>query len=312
MEKIPFKMVKIQKNKYQKKQERREFIIKLVIFIIILFIICLLLVLKVKKIFKKKPKMNNKIDINNNINNNNNIDYNKKLDISNFVTYAQYLEDLILYCVFYDVDNGFYIDVGANDPEYNSVTKTLYLMGWHGINIEPLPDMHQKLSKDRIRDINLNIGASEKEDTLVLRLDGDCSSIIDKKYYGINGNTINITVYPLSKICKEYVPKNEEIQFCKIDVENHEKSALLGFDFQNYRPKVFCIESTKPGSLIPDYQEWEYILFQNGYAFGFEYVVNRFYYDTKVDYLSNRFLNIEKYIKEYNETLKRKSDMHSE
>lgn len=38
-------------------------------------------------------------------------------------SYAQELEDLILYSVLRDVEHGFYIDVGANDPTDISVTK---------------------------------------------------------------------------------------------------------------------------------------------------------------------------------------------
>ena len=84
------------------------------------------------KIRKNNPKKINRININ------------KKLDINSFTTYSQCLEDFILYCVFYDIENGFYIDVGANDPNDISVSKYFYLDGWHGINIEPLPDMYQK------------------------------------------------------------------------------------------------------------------------------------------------------------------------
>ena len=39
-----------------------------------------------------------------------------------FESYAQFFEDMILYCALKDVDKGFYIDVGANDPTYLSVT----------------------------------------------------------------------------------------------------------------------------------------------------------------------------------------------
>ena len=48
----------------------------------------------------------------------------------------------------------------------------------------------------------------------------------------------------MSNICKSYVPEGTKIDFCKIDVEGGEKNVLLGYDFINYRPKVFCIEST--------------------------------------------------------------------
>ena len=293
MESKKFFKVKIKKYKYNKKP-KGEFKIKGIIYFIRLVIGFFSGLLIGTQLTKKHPQR--KKDRRN---------FNKKLDFTNFITYAQFLEDFILYCIFYDIDNGFYIDVGANDPNKISVTKAFYLNGWHGINIEPLPEMQQLLLKHRSRDINLNIGAGEKDDILTLYSQGTGSHLI-KKYSGGNRRTINITVHPMSKICKKYVPKDEEIQFCKIDVEGHENYVLLGYDFKNYRPKVFCIESTVPGKSIPTHQEWEYILTQNGYAFGFQYSINRYYYDTKVDYIGLRFLNLENYIKEYEEIRKRK------
>jgi peptide methionine sulfoxide reductase MsrB len=35
--------------------------------------------------------------------------------------------------------HGFYVDVGANEPVFNSQTWHLEQMGWRGILIEPLP-----------------------------------------------------------------------------------------------------------------------------------------------------------------------------
>ena len=224
-----------------------------------------------------------------------------------YFNHSQCLEDFILYCIFYDKANGFYIDVGAFDPNYGSVTKAFYLDGWHGINIEPLPNMYHKLLKYRKRDINLNIGASDKEDSLILSVNGPLSSV-NKKYISAKHKTINIKVYPLSEICKKYVPNNREIQFCKIDVEGNEKKVLLGFDFENYRPKVFCLESVEPKTIIPNYKEWEYILIENGYVFGYEYKINRYYFDQKVDYISKRFLYLAKYINEYIKIKKKKKN----
>jgi len=75
-----------------------------------------------------------------------------------FVMYSQDFEDWILFCALHDVENGFYVDVGANDPWALSVTKAFYERGWHGINIEPLRDKYDELCLDRPRDINLNLG----------------------------------------------------------------------------------------------------------------------------------------------------------
>lgn len=40
---------------------------------------------------------------------------------------------------FFDVYNGFYVDIGAYDPIFASNTLNLYTMGWDGINIEANP-----------------------------------------------------------------------------------------------------------------------------------------------------------------------------
>src|SRR5262245_16124010 len=49
--------------------------------------------------------------------------------------YSQFYEDYILGYVFKNQKTGFYVDVGANDPDKSSVTKYFYLAGWRGINI---------------------------------------------------------------------------------------------------------------------------------------------------------------------------------
>ena len=105
----------------------------------------------------------------------------------------------------------------------------------------------------------------------------------------------------MSNICNNYVPNNVQIQFCKIDVEGAEKSVLLGFDFINFRPKIICIESlTDPKTKIQEYQQWEYILLKNDYAFAYQYRINRFYYDKRIEGLREKFNRIDFYIKLYN------------
>ena len=144
------------------------------------------------------------------------------------------------------------------------------------------------------------------EGNVTFYVDGQCSTVTVKYAKKLN-KSINIKMDSLKNICRKYVPKGKEIDFCKIDVEGNERNVLLGYDFKNYRPKVFYLESTAPFRPdIPTHQEWEYILLQNGYAFGFQLSINRFYYDTKVDYIGKRFLNLDKYVNEYKEIQQRK------
>jgi hypothetical protein len=75
--------------------------------------------------------------------------------LSSFITYAQNFEDLMLWRALHDVKVGFYIDVGAADPDEDSVTRAFYDRGWRGINIEPTPEYFEALVAARPRDITL-------------------------------------------------------------------------------------------------------------------------------------------------------------
>ena len=220
--------------------------------------------------------------------------------LSNFASHAPDFEDFILFYIFFDMQKGFYIDVGANHPKIFSVTKSFYDRGWHGINIEPLPDKYKLLAKFRPRDINLNLGAGKFVGSANLKIIGTFGQR-STLFYERNVNSselINIKIQTMSNICKKYVPKGIKIDFCKIDVEGSEKNVLLGYDFINYRPKVFCIESYKTKEKeFPYYKNWEYILISNDYNFAFEYGLNRFYYDKRRKGFKAKFQMIEYYLK---------------
>lgn len=196
-------------------------------------------------------------------------------------SYAQDKEDLILADLLKDVKKGFYIDVGANSPDIYSVTKLFYEQGWNGINIEPLPDMFDELCLKRERDINLNIGIGNTEGEMTLHLDGMGSTLSNEVVTDNNLKnkpTMQIEIDTLANVLNYYVP--QEIHFIKIDVEGFERQVLEGMDW-NYRPWVFCMESTKPNTEIPCYEEWEYILLYEGYKLAYAHGINRYYVDFK-------------------------------
>jgi FkbM family methyltransferase len=82
------------------------------------------------------------------------------------LSYSQHGEDIHLSWLFPDKTDGFYVDVGANDPTFLSVTKHFYDRGWSGVNVEPVPSLCEKLRAERPRDLNLNIGISNREGAL--------------------------------------------------------------------------------------------------------------------------------------------------
>lgn len=194
-----------------------------------------------------------------------------------FISYAQNFEDIMLWrtlgrCV----DIGFYIDVGANDPSRDSVTKAFYDQGWCGINIEPSPQFYGRLSAERRRDINLQIVVSDKEDALTFYDTDDGWSTVDPdvasrlKASGKEIKERSIAAQTLSTICEQYV--KGEIHFLKIDVEGHEFSVLSGMDFQRWRPWVLLIESVF--NVEP---EWGDLLKAARYQFVHRDGINRYF-----------------------------------
>ena len=217
-------------------------------------------------------------------------------DLYNLHIFSEYYEDLILYLILFDIKKGFYIDVGAYDPIKVSVTKSFYLKGWRGINIEPQPGKIELFKKDRPDDINLQLAVGERKGKVTFYIDDQCSSV-EKKYSKNYTNKTVVEMDTMSNICKSYVPEGTKIDFCKIDVEGGEKNVLLGYDFINYRPKVFCIESTIPRSQKTNYELWEYILINNDYSYIYSHGVNRFYVDNLIPGLMKRRIYIKKYFK---------------
>lgn len=224
-----------------------------------------------------------------------------------FESYAQRLEDLILYCALKDVDKGFYVDVGANDPTHDSVTKFFYDRGWHGINIEPLPDKCALLAEKRLRDINLCVGLASERNKLNIFPKSGLTTFSEKIAKSVNIPTDNKylkTVLTLSEVYNRYPPPTGDIHFCKIDVEGFEGEVLKGIgDWRKFRPWVFCVEATFPLTNIPSHHDWEPILLENDYVFTFQFSVNRYYVDIEREYLLRNFVGIEQFVKE-NEIVK--------
>jgi FkbM family methyltransferase len=78
--------------------------------------------------------------------------------------YSQYKQDEYLeHKVFKGFKNGVFVDVGAHDGL--TINNTLFFErqhNWSGINIEPLPNVYQKLAQNRPNCINLNYAVSSE------------------------------------------------------------------------------------------------------------------------------------------------------
>ena len=198
--------------------------------------------------------------------------------------------DLVLFHVLKEVENGTYIDVGANDPWDCSVTKLFYDRGWSGINIEPQKICYDLLQADRPRDINICVGAGNCETELELYGKGWMATLdrsLAKKEAVSNPTVIKIMT--LTKILDDMRPDGD-IHFCKIDAEGYSRQVLEGLDLKRYRPWVFVVESAVPGTRKPSFEDWEHILINNGYEVAMVDTYNRYYVDRGHIPLKDRFL----------------------
>ena len=200
-----------------------------------------------------------------------------------FISYAQNFEDVILHRALKSIKKGFYIDVGANDPVQDSVTKSFYDLGWSGINIEPIDEWFDKIKIARQRDINLKIAAgSEPGEITIYNIPKTGLSTVDQEIANRHARDNNVTVIAntvpmctLTDICVEHDVK--DIHFLKIDVEGAEKQVVEGFDLTRFRPWIIVLESTLPNLQTENYSEWEPLLLDTEYEFVYFDGLNRFY-----------------------------------
>lgn len=199
-----------------------------------------------------------------------------------FVSYAQNLEDVFLFRAFKERDCGFYVDVGANDPVKDSVTQAFYERGWYGVNIDPVPHWHERLQKNRKRDVNLDIALSDQNGTFdFFEIPETGLSTLDPlqaesyRQQGKNVRAVTVQTRTLAEVLDQYAPP--EIHFLKIDVEGAEEAVIRGGDWQKHRPWIVLIESTLPNTNISVHESWEPILLNNGYHFAWFDGINRFY-----------------------------------
>ncbi|MFL6709544.1 MAG: FkbM family methyltransferase [Massilia sp.] len=200
-----------------------------------------------------------------------------------FITYAQNFEDVILWRALGHISQGFYIDVGANDPVEHSVTKAFYDAGWRGINVEPLPAYRDAFASQRPRDINLAVAAGPENGELVLfdvpDIHGwaspDAAVAAAHQASGHVVAELRVPQRTLDSICADYV--HGDIQFLKIDVEGFEEAVLRGIDLERWRPWILVIEATVPNSRVTNHETWEPLVTSHRYRFAYFDGLNRYY-----------------------------------
>ena len=147
-------------------------------------------------------------------------------------------------------NDGFYIDAGAQDGEFQSNTIALEKnQNWSGILIEPSPDAYNKCLANRDNAKNIIIhGALVSSDYKEKTIKGD--------FYGhpmnsVGGTRLNqqqyanveVPAYTISEILSYF--EIEKVDFFSLDTEGYEMQVLFGLDFETWSPTYFLIEWNK-------------------------------------------------------------------
>jgi FkbM family methyltransferase len=199
-----------------------------------------------------------------------------------FLSYAQNFEDVLLWRALSHVQDGFYVDIGAQDPVIDSVSLAFYERGWHGVNVEPVPHYAQMLREQRPRDILVAGAVSDRADMLrFFEIPGTGISTANKEIadsHRIRGHEPREIVVPCVTLATifEFVD-TAEVHWLKIDVEGHEQQVLTGWGTASARPWIVVVESTLPLTQIESYEDWEPLLLAKDYRFAHFDGLNRYY-----------------------------------
>jgi FkbM family methyltransferase len=212
-----------------------------------------------------------------------------------FISYAQNFEDVLLHRALSEIENGFYIDIGAGDPVIDSVTKSFYDSGWSGINIEPNIGSYMELARYRSRDLNLMVALGHKTGKIDFwQMNHNALSTASEHLFlkhemnGFQGKRIEVECRTLSDICAEFA-QVADIHFLKVDVEGFEREVLLGANFVDFRPWIVVVEATTPNTQVDVSKEWIQLLTEYKYEIVYKDGLNIYFLAAERKYLTEKF-----------------------
>lgn len=202
-----------------------------------------------------------------------------------FISYGQNHEDVVLWRALGGVAAGRYVEVGANHPTDDSITRAFYDRGWSGLTVEPVPAFAALHRAERPRDRQVEAAVTDADaDAVTLHLFSGTglSTIVDDIEArhaddGRKAEEVAVQTARLDALLEQTGWGSGDIQFLVVDVEGAEASVLSTIDLTAWRPWVLVIEATLPNSTESSAGEWEPGVLAAGYEFCLFDGVSRFY-----------------------------------
>lgn len=198
------------------------------------------------------------------------------------VSYAQNFEDVMLWRALQHIKHGNYIDIGAQEPVIDSVSKVFFDAGWRGVHVEPLQIYADKLRAERPGDTILQVAVSDEKgpisffeirETGLSTANAEVARTHSEQGFAVE--EITVATQSLSDIFSLY--DGRDIHWLKIDVEGHELQVLRSWQNHPARPWIVIIESTYPNTQIETQEEWESLVLEKHYRLAYRDGLNRYY-----------------------------------
>ncbi len=202
-----------------------------------------------------------------------------------FVSHAQNGEDVVLRRALRDVELGRYVDIGANHPYEDSISRSFYDAGWRGLTVEPVAQLAALHRSQRPGDeLFEGVVSDSGEDHVTLHTypEHGLSTTVDSVQEshtrsGRAGTDVRVAATGLDPLLERLGWADEPLHFMTVDTEGAEASVLASIDLRRWRPWVLVIESTFPNSSTPSHHAWEPGVLASGYQFCLFDGLSRFY-----------------------------------
>jgi glycosyltransferase involved in cell wall biosynthesis len=163
--------------------------------------------------------------------------------MSKFVSFSRNMEDVLLWRMFKSEENGFYIDIYAESPDRESITKGLYEKGWSGLNLHRDISVLNLFEHFRPNDDNLYCVLSTAANHLGENstVDGSRPNALSTWSIGRGFNQSRRQVFSFDEIYDRFVPPSKSVHFLRVNLGADFDHLFSYNNWLQFRPWVLII-----------------------------------------------------------------------
>lgn len=147
-----------------------------------------------------------------------------------------------------------YIDIGANDPVSHSNSYLFYRDGASGTLVEANPEIARRIRRKRPRDTVVNVAVvpegSGLMDLHVMDMDGlstlspEWRDAVVKQDAASTVKVVPVRVMGINDLLLANIGSGQ-VDFASLDIEGLDYDVLAAWDFDRWRPYLFCAETAQ-------------------------------------------------------------------